>query len=81
VRQIDEGRRLDIRRLPLDAKPRVTGATTDLKGKTVEAVLDLSRAGFSIQRILDVIPEPDPEIYAALTQLLDAGAISLDSPA
>jgi Tfp pilus assembly protein PilZ len=81
VRQIDEGRRLDIRRLPPDAKPRVTGATTDLKGKTVEAVLDLSRAGFSVQRILDVIPEPDPEIYAALTQLLDAGAISLDSPA
>ena len=78
VRQIDEGRRIDLRRFPLDAKPRVIETPTDLKGKTVEAVLDLSRAGFSVQRILDVIPEPDPEIYAALAQLLDAGAISLE---
>jgi Tfp pilus assembly protein PilZ len=80
VRQIDEARRFD-RRFPLAARPRVTEAATDLQGKTIEAVLDLSRAGFTVQRILDVIPEPDPEIYAALAQLLDAGAISLDSPA
>ncbi len=79
VRQIDEARRIDSRRFPLEAKPRVTDAPTDLKGKTVEAVLDLSRAGFSVQRILDVIPEPDPEIYSALNQLLDSGAISLDA--
>lgn len=79
VRQIDEARRVDHRRFPMDAKPRVTDVPTDLKGKTVEAVLDLTRAGFSVQRILDVIPEPDPEIYAALSQLLDSGAISLES--
>ncbi len=79
VRQIDEARRIDCRRFPMDAKPRVTEAPTDLKGKTVEAVLDLTRAGFSVQRILDVIPEPDPEIYEALSQLLDSGAISLDA--
>jgi Tfp pilus assembly protein PilZ len=76
VRMIDEGRRIDLRRFPLDANPGLTGAASDLTGKTVEAVLDLARAGFSVQRILDVIPEPDPEIYAALAQLLDAGAIS-----
>jgi Tfp pilus assembly protein PilZ len=81
VRQIDEGRRVDRRRFPMEAKPRVTEVPTDVKGKTVEAVLDLARAGFSVQRILDVIPEPDPEIYAALDQLLDSGAISLDGPA
>jgi hypothetical protein len=51
-----------------------------LEGKAVEAVLDLARAGFNIQRIVDVIPEPDPEIYAALAQLLDSGAISFDAP-
>jgi hypothetical protein len=79
VRQIDEGNRVDRRRFPTDARPRVTEAPTDLKGKTVEAVLDLARAGFNVQRILDVIPEPDPEIYAALAQLLDAGAISFES--
>jgi Tfp pilus assembly protein PilZ len=76
VRQIDEGNRIDRRRIPPDAKPRVHEASIDQKGKTVEAVLDLARAGFSVQRILDVIPEPDSEIYAALVQLLDSGAIS-----
>ena len=78
VRQIDEGNRIDRRRFPLDSVPRVIEVPTDLKGKAVEAVLDLARAGFDIQRIIDVIPEPDPEIYAALAQLLDAGAISFE---
>jgi hypothetical protein len=81
VRQIDEARRVDLRRFPMGAKLRVIQAPTDLAGKTVEAVLDLGRAGFSVQRILDVIPEPDPEIYAALEKLLDSGAIALDEPA
>jgi hypothetical protein len=79
VRQIDEGNRFDRRRFPADAKPRVHDGPIDVKGKTAEAVLDLARAGFSVQRILDVIPEPDPDIYAALAQLLDAGAISFRS--
>jgi hypothetical protein len=80
VRQIDEGGRIDRRRFPLDARPRVIEAASDPGGKTAEAVVDLARAGFSVQRILDVIPVPDPEIYAALAQLLDSGAISLDAP-
>jgi Tfp pilus assembly protein PilZ len=79
VRQIDEGNRIDRRRFPLNAKPRLLEAAGDVEGKTAEAVLDLARAGFSVQRILDVIPEPDPEIYAALAQLLDAGAISFEA--
>ena len=79
VRQIDEGNRIDRRRFPLTAKPRLLEAAGDVEGKTAEAVLDLTRAGFSVQRILDVIPEPDPEIYAALAQLLDAGAISFEA--
>jgi hypothetical protein len=79
VRMIDEGRRIDLRRFPLEAKPRVIETPSELEGKTVEAVLDLARAGFSVQRILDVIPDPDPEIYAVLAQLLDAGAISFPS--
>ena len=78
VRQIDEGNRIDRRRYPLDAKPRIVESAGDIEGKTVEAVLDLARAGFSVQRILDVIPEPDPEIYAAFAQLLDAGMISFE---
>jgi Tfp pilus assembly protein PilZ len=80
VRQIDEGNRIDRRRFPPEAKPHVVEPARDVEGKTAEAVLDLARAGFSVQRILDVIPVPDPEIYAALAQLADAGAISFDAP-
>jgi Tfp pilus assembly protein PilZ len=79
VRQIDEGNRIDRRRFPLDAVPRVTGSARDVEGKTLEAVIDLARAGMTVQRILDVIPVPDPEIYAAFVQLADAGAISFDA--
>jgi Tfp pilus assembly protein PilZ len=78
VRQIDEANRSDARRFPPDAKPRVTGESHDVEGKTAEAVLDLARAGMSVQRILDVIPEPDPEIQEVLAQLVDAGAIAFD---
>ena len=79
VRQIDEGNRIDKRRFPLDARVRAHDKPGAVEGKTAEAVVDLARAGFNVERILDVIPEPDPEIYAALAQLLDAGAISFEA--
>lgn len=78
VRQIDESNRIDKRRFPLAAKVRVREAAGEVEGKTAAAVLDLARAGFHVERILDVIPEPDPEIYAAFAQLLDAGTISFE---
>jgi Tfp pilus assembly protein PilZ len=40
--------------------------------KSQEAVLDLVAAGFSVRRILDVIPQPDAEVIEALKSLLDA---------
>jgi hypothetical protein len=40
-------------------------------------VLDLVSVGFTIERILEVVPEPDPEIYGALESLLEQGAITL----
>lgn len=45
--------------------------------KIEAAVVDLARAGFTVQRMLEVIPEPDPEILAALTSLADDEIISV----
>jgi hypothetical protein len=43
--------------------------------QTQEAVLDLVAAGFSVRRILDVIPESDAEVAEALEQLQRGGII------
>ena len=40
-------------------------------------MLELVRAGFTVQRMLEVIPEPDPEIYRALESLDDRGVIAI----
>ena len=61
-----------------DATPCVTDALADQAdlSKVEAAVLDLARAGFSVQRIVDFIPEPDSEVYRALESLHDRGAIT-----
>jgi hypothetical protein len=43
--------------------------------KTEAAVIDLVRAGFSVRRMVAIIPEPDPEIHRALASLHDQGVI------
>jgi len=77
VRMIDEGRLLDAGRFPGEATPQVDNAA-DVSGlsKLEAAVVDLARAGFTVQRMVDVIPEPDPEIYRALESLLDGGVLA-----
>ena len=45
--------------------------------KLETAVLDLARVGFPVRRILEVIPEPDADIYAALELLADRGVLEL----
>ena len=52
-------------------------AALDPLSKTEAAVLDLARVGITVQRLLDVIPEPDPSILSALQSLFDEGAIAL----
>ena len=47
--------------------------------KVEEAVLDLARAGFTVQRIVDVVPEADPQILHALASLADRGIVSFDN--
>ncbi len=40
-----------------------------------DAVLDLARGEFTVRRIVDMIPEPDVEVYRALTLFADLGSI------
>jgi len=60
------------------SSPRVTDAGADQEdlSKVEAAVLDLARAGFTVRRIVDFIPEPDSEIYRALASLRDRGTLS-----
>ncbi len=76
--QIDELYRLDLDAFPPEARLRLVSgrdSDDDATERVEQAVLDLARAGFSIQRILDVIPDPDPEILKAISALVDLGAI------
>jgi len=80
LRQMDEGTLVDAS-FPLQAHVAIAeGADVDAyesPTKVEAAVLDLARAGFTVQRMLDVIPEPDPEIFRALQSLRDAGLVEL----
>ena len=81
MRQMDEGTLVDVNHFPLQAQvvmcEDVDVASFEEPSKVEAAILDLARAGFSIQRMLDVIPEPDPEIFRALQSLREAGLIEI----
>lgn len=83
IYQVDELHRFDADAFPPEANLRLVsdraGADAEATEKVEQAVLDLARAGFSIQRILDVIPDPDPEILKAISTLVDLGAVQIDS--
>jgi hypothetical protein len=75
---LDEGANSAAPAFEPDAEPRmlVEAPETELS-KTEAAVIDLVRAGFSVRRMVAVIPEPDPEIHRALASLHDQGVIAL----
>lgn len=81
VRQIDEVTRVDRGRFPLRARlVRREDGDFDAFGqpsKVEAALLDLAGAGFTVQRALEVIPEPDPEIFRALQALTEAELLEL----
>jgi Tfp pilus assembly protein PilZ len=85
VREIDEGRRIDRSRLPAAAKVIVADEADvpqlgqEPFSKVECAVLDLARAGATLQRIVDVIPEADPEILRTFESLADRGIITFDN--
>lgn len=81
LRVLDESNRISGPQLPASAKLEVARdrleATGQPLGKTEQAVLELAAAGFTVRRILDVIPENDAAIRNAITFLLDRGIIRL----
>jgi Tfp pilus assembly protein PilZ len=80
LRMLDELRLVDPARFPAAARPRLAGPAPDppAGNKLEQAVLDLAAAGASVGRMLEVIPEPDPEIYRALARLCDEGRLVVD---
>ena len=80
VRQMDESKTVETDRFPLHARLLRTDGDPGAYGepsKVEAALLDLAGAGFTVQRALEVIPEPDPEIFRGLRALADAGLIEL----
>jgi Tfp pilus assembly protein PilZ len=81
ARQLDEASREENASFDPAAKLRVdmkllTRENFELD-KTEQAVIDLAVAGFTIRRILDVIPEPDSRVLDALRSLEDRGLVTL----
>jgi Tfp pilus assembly protein PilZ len=81
LRLLDESNRLSIPQLPASARLEIARdqlATIGQPiGQTEQAVLELAAAGFTVRRILDVIPENDAAIRSAITALLDSGILRL----
>jgi hypothetical protein len=81
MRKIDESQRPDTSGFPLQARLVARhareGQFSGGLGKLEEALLDLAQAGFTVQRALEVIPEPDEEIFRALRSLIDNEILEL----
>ena len=47
--------------------------------KLDSAILDLATASLPVHRVVDTIPEPDPEIYERLAELIALDLVRLES--
>lgn len=77
-RQHDEASRVEGEAPPGSTRFRLDRealARGGLEGTTEEALCDLAAAGFTLRRMLDVVPEPDAEILAALAALEARGIL------
>jgi Tfp pilus assembly protein PilZ len=79
MRLIDEGSSIDKDAFPKDACLDVdTDASPGSEMEKLEgAILDLASTGMNVQRILDIVPETDEEIYLAMSRLCDLGVLSV----
>ena len=78
MRLMDESAEIDRAQFPADALLEVDeearSAASELS-KLEEAVLDLASSNMNVQRILDIIPETDDEIYLAMWGLMEQGVL------
>ena len=78
MRRLDEADRSGT--APLEPTARFQVDRDALAGigglaKVEEAVVDLATAGFTVRRILDVVPEDDAQVSAALASLIEQGVL------
>jgi hypothetical protein len=81
AQHLDEAQRVEpggIESARLVADDARAAAQQGQLGLTELAVLELARAGFSVRRALEVIPEPDAQILAAIRSLQVRGVLSLE---
>jgi hypothetical protein len=73
----------DFSRLSPTATLSVDQAAVDAAhgelGKIEEALVDLASVGMTVAKAVDVIPEPDDDVYRALAGLADRGLVRLDA--
>jgi len=85
MRSLDESQHIDMSRIPTGARVVVVDEADwervdhEPLSKIEAAVLDLARVGSTVRRIIDVIPETDPDILCALDSLTDRGLIRFDN--
>ena len=74
IRLMDASAGVDRSEFPPDARLHVDqvqrAAAGDL-GKLQDSILDLASAEMNVQRVLDIVPETDQEIYLALYGLVE----------
>ena len=78
MRRIDEAERAGAAPLDPTARFQVDREALALVGalaKVEEAVVDLATAGLTVRRILDVVPEDDAQVSAALVALVEQGVL------
>jgi hypothetical protein len=82
ARHLDEARDGDLGEIEPAAKLVVDAARADAMlaelGQAELAILELARAGLSVRRVLEVIPESDAQILAAIRSLRARGILSLE---
>jgi hypothetical protein len=78
MRRLDEAARKGTAPLDPAARFQVDRAALASVGslaKVEEAVVDLATAGLTVRRILDVVPEDDAQVSAALVALVEQGVL------